>query len=148
MTLPEYVMLHTERGECRCGKCIDAHEGPEPKPTDHTVNMIFFQVSASEHADKDEFRRLTKEHHGDFAQVDPFDGREHSYLELGAWIGDQGISMQYMALGVMLGVFELQTPNLILGLPINDPIVTTLAERGLVCVIAPPQKAAASCNFR
>lgn len=136
MTLPEYVLQHTQRGECRCGKCIDAHEGPEPKPTDHTVDMLFFRVSVSPDSDTNafDFAILTANHHGEFADLNPFDGKEHCYLELGAWIGDQGIAMQYMALGVRLGVFRLLSPVTMLGLQPDDPITRTMIGAGYLSI--------------
>jgi hypothetical protein len=101
--------------------------------------MIFFAVSPTEPADVDVFRRLTNEAlYGAYATVDPFDGKEHSYLELGAWIGDQGLAMQYMALGVMLGLFQLLSPitvlGSLLGLKGDEPIVMEAAQQGLLAV--------------
>jgi len=108
MNLVEYVLAHTDRGECQCGKCVDSQGTRQPEG--HTVDMVFFKIAAKDNPDKAEFLRLTQEHQGEFGDVDPLDGKEHSYLELGGWIGDQGIAMQYMALGVLLGVFNLISP--------------------------------------
>jgi hypothetical protein len=97
--------------------------------------MIFFEVSPTEPADVDAFRRLTSEAlFGAYATVDPFDGKEHSYLELGTWIGDQGLAMQYMALGVMLGVFTLLTPVTVFRLPTDHPVVMEMAHGGFIAV--------------
>ena len=56
---------------------------------------------------------LTQKHRGEFGDCDPMDGGEHNYMELGGWIGDQGIAMQYMGLGVLLGVFNLLSPAML-----------------------------------
>lgn len=125
-----YVMDHTERGECRCGQCID--RGDAPDPTGHSVDLIFFPVSARNEPDADTFRRLTREHKGEFTDVDPFDGQGHGYIALGAWIGDQGLAMQYMGLGALLGVFELIVP------PAKLPHEIRLRLTSLMCVRVKP----------
>jgi hypothetical protein len=131
--LVQYVLDHTKRGECQCGLCAD--KGSSADPAGHTVNMIFFKVAA-QGADKETFLRLTADHEGDFGDCNPLDGVEHGYMELGGWIGDQGLAMQYMALGTSLGVFTLLTPLSMLGFPADDPIVMEMAQRGYVTVQA------------
>jgi len=64
--------------------------------------------------DKATFLRLTQEHEGVFNQIDFKDGKEHSYIEIGGWIGDQTLALQFMALGVHLGVFQLMTPSIVM----------------------------------
>jgi hypothetical protein len=77
---------------------------------------------------------LTREHRGEFGPCDPLDGREHSYLELGGWIGDQGRALQYMALGSLLGVFDLLTPRSVIGPTIDEQLAMKLAGAGYVTV--------------
>jgi hypothetical protein len=113
MHLQEYVITHTQRGECQCGRCIDV--GTTPDPVGHTVDLEFFKVSQANTPSAEEFRQLTEAHHGSYAQPNVFDGQEHGYIELGAWIGDQGMALQYMGLGTLLGVFELLTPTKVFG---------------------------------
>lgn len=125
-----YVMDHTARGECRCGRCID--RGDAPDPTGHSVDLIFFPVSARNEPDAETFRRLTREHKGEFVDMDPFDGQGHGYIELGAWIGDQGLAMQYMGLGALLDVFELIAP------PARLPQEQRMNLTYLMCVRAKP----------
>lgn len=127
--LVDYVIHNTERGECHCGKCVDV--GSAPDPQGHTVDMVFFKVAKKNGATPEDFRKATAEHRGEFAEVDPFDGKEHSYLELGGWIGDQGLAMQYMALGVSLGVFKLLSPAM-LGMTGNEAL--QLAGMGLLSI--------------
>lgn len=112
--LGDFVRAHTERGECQCGLCID--KGDRPDPEGHTVDMVFFKVAVAGEPNHRDFLRLTRDHEHAFLEppVDPFDGREHNYVELGAWIGDQGLAMQYMALGAHLGLFALLSPRTIL----------------------------------
>ena len=55
-------------------------------------------------------------------------------MELGAWIGDQGLAMLYMALGTALGIFKLLTPKNVLGL--DGPDAIALAQSGLLTIKA------------
>ena len=40
--LVELVMLYADRGECKCGRCID--KGEKADPTGHVVDLVFFKV--------------------------------------------------------------------------------------------------------
>ena len=135
MTLNEYIQTHTERGECKCGKCCDV--GQKPDPSGHTADMIFFKVAIVGNPTVEEFAKLTKGHHGEFCECNPLDGKEHNYLELGGWIGDQGRALQYMALGVLLGKFKLLTPRTMFGGLIDEKMVQQMAGAGMVAVQAP-----------
>jgi len=132
--LAKYVYAHTERGECKCGKCLDA--GDSPDPTGHTIDMVFFKVAAKDEPNLDGFKRLSAEaKHGDFGDIDPLDGAEHNYMELGAWIGDQGLAMLYMALGVSLGAFNLLSPAM---LGLSGPEAMQFAGMGMLSIQAKP----------
>lgn len=130
--LVKLVIESTDRGECKCGRCCDV--GTKPDPTGHTVNMVFFVVSKRGEVKLEDFLRLTTEHKGEFGPCNPLDGAEHSYLELGGWIGDQGLALQYMALGVLLGVFKLLSPITVLGLKSDNPLVSQLAGSGFLSI--------------
>jgi hypothetical protein len=132
--LVKYVIENTIRGECQCGKCID--KGDKPDPIGHTADMIFFKVALQDIPDKEKFVELTKNHKGIFCECNPFDGNEHNYIELGGWIGDQGLAMQYMGLGTLLGVFELRSPITMLGLKSDDPIVMQMVGIGYLTIEA------------
>lgn len=136
--LVEYVHEHTERGACKCGKCIDASENPEQhQPTGHTVDMIFFEVSAKPTASAETLRLLVKAVPvGEFCNVDLFDGAEHGYMELGGWIGDQGTALMLMGLGTSLGLWNLLSPVTMLGLKSNDPLTQKIAGMGMVSIQA------------
>lgn len=135
-SLVDYTLSHTVRGECNCGKCID--RGDKSDPDGHTVDIGFFKVAAKDNPDKETFLRLTKEHHGEFGECDPMDGGEHNYMELGGWIGDQGIAMQYMGLGVLLGTFKLLSPAM-LGLTSDDPMFKQMLGMGMLSIQAEPK---------
>lgn len=128
--LYEFVADHAARGACRCGVCIDRVDDPENKqPEGHTADLIFFKVGYNIHVDppdKEEFVALVKEHFPHW-----LDGEEHSFIEIGADIGDQGAAMMTMGLGKLLGVWELLTPRS-LGLP--EDLAMTMAQQGLVTI--------------
>jgi hypothetical protein len=127
-------MQHTERGECRCGRCIDA--GTKPDPTGHTADMVLFKVALRNTPVLHEFVQLSKSHQGSYAPCNVFDGNEHGYIELGAWLGDQGLAIQYMALGHLLGAFDLLTPDTVLGTDLPTDLRMQLATAGYVTVKA------------
>jgi len=156
--LIEYVQNHTDRSVCSsrpywrnylclCGKCIDAGENKPVEKSQwdlvelveppHTVNMFFFDVSAVGNPTAEEFVRLTNEHKGAFGDADPLDGGEHGYMELGGWIGDQGLAMQYMALGKILGLWQVMHPGMILD--VNDLAQKQMADQmagaGMVSIL-------------
>ena len=130
--LAKYVYDHTERGECKCGKCADV--GDSPDPTGHTIDMVFFKVAADDSASLETLKELTEDNkEGNFCSVDPFDGKEHNYMELGAWIGDQGLALLYMVLGVSLGAFNLLSPAL---LGVGGDLAMKMAGMGFLSIQA------------
>ena len=131
MDIREYVSKHVVRGECNCGLCAD--RGDRPDPEGHTVSVGFFKVAATENPTAEEFKQLATQAHGEFLDCNPFDGKEHSYMELGAWIGDQGLALMFMGLGTLLGVFKILTPA-ILGLKEDDPLFQQMAGQGFITV--------------
>jgi hypothetical protein len=80
------------------------------------VDIEFFGVKVIEEPSKEELLELvTNSKEGEFGtSFDLFDGEEHSYLNLGGWIGDQGLAMQLMALGKYLAIWDLMTPTTML----------------------------------
>jgi len=107
MDLIQYVRNHIERGSCQCGKCFDAVKNPESKqPKGHTADLTFFKVRSINSPDAEEFKKLVKKEFPHW-----LDGKEHSYLETGGDIGDQGLALMAMGLGELLGIWELLTPN-------------------------------------
>ena len=135
--LIDYVHANVERGPCCCGKCIDRVAEPETKqPQGHTAEMVFFKVSAKSTADVNKFTELVKKNiNGSFCNVDLFDGKEHGYMEIGGWIGDQGTALMFMGLGTVLGLWKLMTPRTILGDTLPDDLGGKMAGAGLISVI-------------
>ena len=100
----------------------------------YPADVVFFQVNAGPEADANVLRELVREHKGEWADVDLFDGEEHSYIELGCWIGDQSAALTLMGLGALLGLWKLLTPRTVLGTGLSDDVVWQLATLGYVMI--------------
>jgi hypothetical protein len=143
--LRDYVRSHTDRTACRCGQCITS--GPDHLPGDdnewsvgafrpHTADMVFFEVSATNNPDPDTLRRLLQENvQGEFGDLNMLDNQEHSYIEVGGWIGDQGLAMQLMGLGWLLGLWQCMTPKLI---GLDGDLAMQMAGAGYVSLVPHP----------
>ena len=80
----------------------------------YSVDMHFFIVDFTEwSANKEEFfQLLNNNEHGIFADI----SRQRwlagpSYIEVGGWIGDQGLAMRFMALGKHYEAWDIFTPG-------------------------------------
>jgi hypothetical protein len=131
--LVDYVREISIRGDCTCGKCIDSPQNPI-QPNGHTVDVYYFKVAVKPEADADTLKQLIIEHKGEFNDCDPLDGMDHSYIELGAWIGDQGTALTLMGLGQLLGLWQIITPNIF---PIPKELKDMLAGQGFLSIIGP-----------
>lgn len=136
MTIQDFVLKYAERGECKCGRCLDV--GTKPDPAGHTANLIFFKIAKKDGATAEEMLKLTKECAGEFTQIDPFDGADHNYMEIGAWIGSQDLGLQFMGLACLLGLAELLTPITVFGMNSADEQadVMKMAENGLLSIMS------------
>ena len=133
--LIDYIQAVATRGACMCGRCLDAPERPEDEqPTGHTADVYFFKVAVAEGADADAdvLTELIHSHQGSHAECNPLDGMEHSYIEVGAWIGDQGIALTLLGLGAVLGLWELLTPKSLPGLP--EGLMSQMAGAGFISI--------------
>jgi hypothetical protein len=136
MTLPEYIIDHTYRGACQCGRCIDSALDDRLEPAGHTADLIFFKVCTINSPQKDTLIALIKEHEGEFCDLDLLDSCIHNYIDLGAWIGSQELALRLMGLGSLLGVWTLLSPR---GMGvISDELATKLAQIGYLCIHARP----------
>ena len=130
----DFVSKHSVRGTCKCGKCADQPAKDIQPNSEHTSDVIFFNVALVGEPDVAEFKRLIKFHKGEFCEMDLLDGGEHSYLQVGGWFGDQGAALQLMGLGALLSVWKLQTPRMLPGL--SDELVMQMAGSGMVSIQA------------
>lgn len=130
--LRDFVIQHTDRNACRCGQCIDFSE--DKKLDGHTCNVFFFNVCLKDNPDPARFRELIEANPaGDFCELNPFDGKEHSYIEIGGWIGDQGLALQFMGLGELLGLWGVMHPGKIM--PADHPLAKEMAGAGMVSLM-------------
>ena len=104
--LINYVVEHTARGECQCGKCID--KGPDRPAPEHSVDLCFFWVSARNNPTKEEFERLILAGYPDIPAL----RQGPSYIKIGADLGDQEIGLRFIALGKLVGAWDVATPEL------------------------------------
>ena len=126
MSLIGYVSTHAERGICTCGKCCDTPENPKEKqPDGHTVNLTFFKVMAKG-GDKEDFLSLIRQEHPDW-----LDGKEHSYLQVGSDMGDQGIALMTIGLGHLLGAWRALSPDTMMPF-LSEDLKQQMAGRGMV----------------
>jgi len=138
--LGNYVIEHARRGTCRCGVCCD-HPGVDTQPEGHTADVIFFEVSNEGGEAGELLRLLEAAKQGEFCDCDPLDGLYHNYMELGGWIGDQGMALMLMGLGAVLGIWNLLTPKTI-GCP-EDQVMNMAANGFLFIIKAKKQEAVA-----
>lgn len=116
--LAKYVIKHCIRGDCIYGECTDIH-AEKFQPDGYTIDIQFFKVAlrnsdltgTDKEIIKNDFLRLIKGHKGVYRDIDILDGEEHSFIDIGAWIGDQGIALTLMGMGELLGIWNVITPN-------------------------------------
>lgn len=97
-------------------------------------NILFFQVAPLYTMEADELRKQIAGHHSEFGDIDLFDGEQHSYVELGAWVGDQECALRLMGAGEVLGLWDVLEPR---RLGASEKQAREMAGMGLVCIIAP-----------
>jgi hypothetical protein len=121
--LVEYILKHTERL-------------PREATREGAIDLGFFKVALKGSPDAEEFRRLIAANaKGEFANVNPLDGEEHSYIELGGWIGDQGLAMQFMGLSEALGLSRTLSPRTMLGDAIGSAMEQQLLGMGMLTMV-------------
>ena len=109
-------------------------------PSKGEVNMEFFDVNFKGELSKDELETLVRNNvEGEFGtNVNLFDGNEHSYTKLGAWIGDQGLALMLMALGYHLKLWSLMTPSIMLP-ELDAETKARMAGAGMITIVHKPQ---------
>lgn len=121
--LNEFVVAHTSRGECQCGKCID--KGLDRPAPNHSVDLGFFWVAVRGEPQADQFKLLLAGHYPNLDRLK----NGLSYIEIGAALGDQGLALLFIGLGDLLGVWRAVTPA---RLGITGMAGEGLAGQGLV----------------
>jgi hypothetical protein len=123
-SLADYIQKNTQ--------CVPRGE-PAPETA---VDVVFFKVVADPKADASALRDLIGTHSGEWGNVDVFNGGEHSYLELGAWLGSQEYALRLIGLGTYLGLWSLLSPRTMLKDLVDEETEQALAQRGLISVQA------------
>lgn len=103
-----------------------------------SVSVYFFNVrkrADSTLTAEELVTALSKAEHGYYAEI-PLERlvQGPSYIELGAWIGDQGNAMALMGLGEILGLWKVITPAT-LHMPVESH--AQLAGSGFVMLAVP-----------
>jgi hypothetical protein len=140
--LSDYIQNTVVRGECCCGQCSDAVADPENhQPNGHVADVFFFKVAANPDnpPQEDDLRRLAAEHKGEYGDCNPFDNKEHSFIELGGWLGDQGLALMFMGAAALTGIVDVLSPKMLPGLP--DDLMQMMAGQGMVSINAKTQGA-------
>lgn len=110
----------------------------EEKGTAPLVDVYMFKVAfkPKEQIDKAAFEELIKAHEPSFGvKLNPFDGKEYGYIELGGWLGDQRDALVFIALCEHLGLAKALHPgNLMPFMP--KEIQDMLAGQGKICLMA------------
>jgi len=128
-SLIEYIQAHVERGAC---------PNPESKqPERHEDDLMFFKVHVIGDPNVDELKEAIKAHKGDWVEVNLFDGGEHNYIEIGAWLGDQGLALMLMGMGSLMGLWSLLTPRSIFGSMLTHDVMMRMAGSGMVAIQFP-----------
>lgn len=131
MSLAEYVIQNAVRGDCQCGQCVDAPPaGMSQQPTGHTADLTFFKVAAKPEAKAEALLALVKAE-----QPKYLDGKEHSYIEIGADLGDQGVALMLIGLGGVLGLWKVLSPETLLAFAPAETKMR-LAQNGYVSLVS------------
>ncbi len=138
--LAKYVIEHCVRGDCIYGECADT-SAKKFQPDGHTVDVQFFKVvlknSGLNDTDKEiiknDFERLIKNHKGIYRDIDIFDGNEYNFIDIGAWIGNQGVALTFMDMGELLGMWSVVTPNSVAS-NFSEETKSMLADAGYVSI--------------
>ena len=103
--LIDYIIAHTARGECQCGRCFD--KGADRPAPAHSVDVHFFWVSAVGEPSREELLRLLEAHYPDRERL----RGGPSYIEMGGALGDQGMALLLIGLGALVGLWPVMTPK-------------------------------------
>jgi hypothetical protein len=104
------------------------------------IDVHFFKVKARKGADKRLLVRLVEEFPGDMKECNPFDGKEHNFMDLGAWIGTQELALLFMGLAGSLNLCNVMSPNTMLGDMVSKDAKDNMAKSGFISMQYVPEK--------
>lgn len=100
------------------------------------TDVYFFVVQAAPGASGQVLRDLIRKHQGEFCAVDLFDGEEHSYIEVGGWLGSQEVALGLIGLGTELELWKLLSPRTMLSRKVPAELEERLAGQGYISLQA------------
>ena len=103
-------------------------------PSISNVEFFLVQTDTSK-INASQLKDMILNHLGEFDQVDPFDGKEHNYIELGAFLGDQGLALCLMGMGETLGLWKLLTPSKLMPF-LPKEVRDKLVGNGMIAIMA------------
>ncbi len=115
-----------------------AAEATPTDPPESVCDVFMFKIKLSDEALEVKealsayLKEMVKKHSGEFCDCDLFDGKEHGYIELGGWIGNQQTAIVLIGIGKLLGLWEVFTPNL---LDVPDGERKIMAGNGMVSIV-------------
>ena len=92
-----FLLDHAVLSEGRWHRCPEGSRGP-------------YFVSARCAPQNSRFLELIRRKVKDSPGCNPLDGREHSIVEIARWMAGEYFALQFVGMGVMLGIFELSGP--------------------------------------
>lgn len=106
-------------------------------PAASCADLCFFKVVLRGAPSAPALARLIRERLPNGYKVSLFDGQEHNYLELGAWLDSQELALRLMGMGALLEMWKLLTPKTVLGDIATPELVDNMAGAGMLSIIAP-----------
>lgn len=128
--------MNISEAKTKLHEMVDAFARVSPKGE---VDCVFFKVDIVDGCDKEALLLLIKtigKSGNHTSDLDILDGEVHSYIEVGAWIGDQGYAMRFMALGYELGLFKFLGPESFSGKGVSLPEIKKLAGMGFLPAVS------------
>lgn len=84
--------------------------GDDETPPENTMDLIFWRVVPAGGAART-LVQLIREHKAVNSPCNLFDGQWHNHIDIGGFVGHDGLALAMMALGASLDVFELEVPE-------------------------------------
>ena len=103
--LIDYIVNHTQRGECQCGSCCD--KLPNREAPTHSADVCFFWVSTKEDPTKEALLALLEKYYPEMDRL----RMGPSYIEIGAALGSQQVALLLLGLGELVGLWEVISPK-------------------------------------
>jgi hypothetical protein len=100
------------------------------------TDVYFFTVKAAPGSSGMALRDLILKHKGAHVEVDLFDGNEHGYIELGAWLDSQEVALALIGLGTELELWKLLSPRTMLSRTVPAELEERLVGQGYLSLQA------------